>query len=113
METRGYPDQTSTILFPKGIRDISTILKCCLPKGMPIIVMKRISPKTICVMAIHIPPHKIQIIFNKRYRQPEEDEESLTTSLPKGQSVSAPNLKHCNPNGIPIIVKHNISPPKK
>ena len=64
-------------------------------------------------MAIHIPPHKIQRIFNNRYRQPEDGEETLITSLPKGQSISTPNLKHCSPNGTPIMVRHNINPPKK
>src|SRR5690606_36869857 len=32
------------------------------------------------------------------------------TSRPKGKSIRTAILKHCNPNGIPMMVKHKTSP---
>lgn len=38
---------------------------------------------------------------------------AVITFLPKGHSTKPAILKHCSPNGIPIIVKHITSPPTK
>ena len=58
------------ILFPNGVSPICANLKCCMPNGIPIIVMHKNIPKTRWVSAIHIPPNKIQIIFMITDKQP-------------------------------------------
>ena len=48
-----------------------------------------------------------------RYRQFNSNEvvsPLKATSLPKGKKLKRPSLKHCNPTGIPIIVKHHNRP---
>src|SRR5690349_9571917 len=34
-----------------------------------------------------------------------------TICLPKGHSTTAANLKHCKPQGIPMMEMHNTNPP--
>ena len=78
---------------------------------MPIMVMNSSAPNTTCTNAVYNPPVKIQIILNNRDRQPPLLSE-LTTFLPKGHKTRPAILKHCIPNGIPIMVTHNTNPPK-
>ena len=89
--------------FPKGVRDNPAILKCCLPNGMPIIVMQSIKPKKKCVRHMTNPPHNNHIIFMRIFKQPPELPLSVTV-LPNGHNASSASFKVCNPNGIPIIV---------
>lgn len=35
-----------TIVFPKGVRPSPAILKCCMPKGMPMRVMQQTAPSS-------------------------------------------------------------------
>ena len=99
----------STFL-PKGIRLISTSLKCCLANGMPIMVMKSSTPNTIWLMAVQMPPHSNHIMLNSNERHPVLLL-LLTISLPNGASTTAPILKHCSPNGIPPMVRKSPRPP--
>ena len=91
--TAGRFYQTSTIALPKGINVSSTSFKCCLPKGMPMMVIKSSTAKTKCIQAVYKPPVTIQIILNKRERQPPE-EDAVTTFFPNGNNVNKPILKH-------------------
>lgn len=57
--------QSLIISLPKGERAMAASLKCCIPKGMPMIVMQRRRPKKACDNAIARPPsisHNIFII---------------------------------------------------
>lgn len=85
------------------MRANADILKCCRPKGIPIIVIHSSNPKNRCVRQIQKPPKKIQITFMTKHRQPPEFPLSVTW-LPKGQRASIPNFNVCNPKGMPIIV---------
>lgn len=99
-----------TSLLPKGVRQSPINLKCCLPNGMPIIVIQSKTPKTRCVKAIHMPPQKIHSIFIHVLKQPAPLFPSLICR-PKGIKVAMPILMHWSPNGIPIIVQHSSMPP--
>ena len=44
-------------------------------------------------------------------KQPVLEEVSVIFT-PNGANPTIANLKHCSPNGMPTIVKHNIIPPK-
>ena len=90
------------IFLPNGVKDKPAILKCCLPKGIQIIVMHNKTPKKRCVKQIQIPPIQIQMIFMIKLKQPLELSFS-TTWLPNGQRANIPNFNVCNPNGIPMI----------
>lgn len=99
----------STTCLPKGINVSSTSFKCCLPKGIPITVIKSNTANTRCTQAVYSPPVNIQMILNSSERQPPE-EGVETTFFPNGNSVKNPILKHCNPNGIPIMVMQKTNP---
>lgn len=92
------------IVLPKGMSEISTSLKCCLAKGMPMTVMNSRIPKAICPIASHKPPQRIQIILRKRLMQPLA-EDVLTALRPKGHSTKPANLKHWMPKGMPTMVR--------
>ena len=92
--------------WPKGVRASPASLKCCMPKGMPMMVMQKITPKSMCDRNIHIPPIKNQMTFIKKDRQPLLCGIS-TTLLPNGHSANTPSFKVCNPKGIPIIVMNS------
>ena len=91
------------MLFPKGAKAKAAILKCCMPKGMPMIVIhsKRSNPR--CVRQIQKPPTNIQIMFMISDKHPPELPSS-TTRLPKGHKASIANFKVWRPKGIPMIV---------
>jgi hypothetical protein len=96
--------------FPKGEKARFINLKCCLPKGIPIMVMQNSSPKSKCVNAIQRPPNTSQMMFMTVERQPVFEEVSVILT-PKGASPTTANLKHCIPNGMPTMVRHKIKPP--
>jgi|GEM_PF-2268034 len=110
------------ISLPNGAKANVANLKCCLAKGIPIIVMPSNIPKTICVKQIQIPPNNIQITFIKVDKHP--DDLSLTrVSFPNGHKANPANFRVWSPNGMPMIViiskildtkysKATINPPK-
>lgn len=102
-------DQASTISFPKGANVSSTNFKCCLPNGIPMMVINNNAAKTRCTTAVYNPPVKIQMILNNKLRQL-PDEGFVTTFFPNGKSSSIPILKHCMPNGMPIMVIQKTKP---
>ena len=91
---------------PNGISASFASLKCCMPKGIPIIVMKKTPPITRCSIANGIPDTSSQITFRKREPAPPP----YCTSFPNGKKLSCANLKHCIPTGIPMIVMHQRHP---
>ena len=95
--------------MPKGANVNSTNFKCCLPNGMPIMVIKSNAAKTRWMQAVYKPPVTIHIRLNKSVRQPPDDD-VVTTFFPNGKSTSMPILKHWIPNGIPIIVMQKTKP---
>lgn len=101
-----------TILLPNGIKETSISLKCCTPKGIPIIVRHSKAPKVRCAIAAAKPPQIIHITFSSSERQPEELS-ALTACNPKGLKTNTPILKHCNPKGIPTTVMQSTRPPIK
>ena len=60
---------------------------------------------------MEMPPKINQMIFIIVDKQPVLEEVSVIFT-PNGASLTIPNLKHCSPNGMPTIVKHNTIPPK-
>lgn len=97
--------------MPNGENARFISLKCCLPNGMPIMVIQNNKPKNKCVSTIQKPPKISQITFIIVERQPVFEEVSVILN-PKGASPTTANLKHCMPKGIPTMVRHRISPPK-
>ena len=91
-----------TISFPKGVNASPASLKCCSPKGIPIIVMEKRIPNRRCVRQIHIPPIKIQAILRSVEMQPDALRDDLT-SLPNGHNARDANLIHWSPKGMPIM----------
>jgi len=61
-------------------------------------------------MAVHKPPHRIQMTLQIVERQPELLL-LLCISRPKGAKTTPAILKHCIPKGIPTMVTHNTNPP--
>ena len=98
--------------FPKGDNASPASFTCCNANGIPIIVIPSKNAKIKCEIAIQIPPVNIQAILNRIYKQP-----LLllcdTIVPPNGHNTNWAILKHCNPKGMPRMVKHNSSPPIK
>lgn len=90
--------------MPKGKRARRISLKFCLPKGMPIIVIQKITPQKRCVRAMANPPKNHQMTFMMPARQPDGKPPLLSTYVPKGQSATCASLMVCRPNGIPMMV---------
>ena len=59
------------ISLPKGVNARPASLKCCLAKGIPIMVMANSTPKNTWVRHIQNPPIKIHIRFMTVDKQPE------------------------------------------
>jgi hypothetical protein len=91
------------ISLPNGFSAIAVSLKCCIPNGIPIIVMHKSNPKMAWVKAIQMPPQRSQRTFIKMYRHPDALEWTRV-SRPKGQIARAPILRVCIPKGMPAIV---------
>lgn len=93
-------------LAPNGINDSLAILKNCLPKGIPTIVIHHRHPRIRFPRAISHPKKSIHIRLTRNENTPLP----YMTSLPNGQKASDANLKHCMPTGIPMIVTHHKHP---
>ena len=78
-------------------------LKCCIPKGIPMIVIQNNSPKIACDNAIANPPNINHNIFPIIYRQPDA-RMSVLISAPKGHRANTPSFSVWIAKGIPIIV---------
>jgi hypothetical protein len=96
--------------FPNGVNARFINLKCCIPNGIPTIVIQKSKPKIRCVSEIQTPPHTSHRIFMIVDRQPVFEDVSVIFT-PKGASATNAHLKHCSPNGIPTMVRHKIKPP--
>lgn len=101
-----------TTLWPKGNMAYIINLKCCRPKGIPMIVIQNTIPNVRCVRATSIPPKIIHNTFINTGRQPITLSVGFT-SPPKGHKANIPKRIICTPNGIPTIVKQRINPPKR
>lgn len=99
-------------LLPNGVRDSSAILKCCIPNGMPAIVMQQRIPKNRCAEATSHQPKRIQSTFINMLRHPPAFFPS-TTSVPKGHSEKTPNFHSWQPKGIPMTVIMKSKPKRK
>ena len=93
------------ISAPKGINARAANLKCCKPKGIPMMVRQLPTPMAMELMQSPSPPSNIQMTFK---RTEPEDMFPKYTFLPKGIRISFANLKHCKPTGIPTtVIQHN------
>ena len=88
------------------LSSLHNLLKNCFPKGIPTIVMQRMSPKIAFSRASSHPKRRIQ----KRFKINDPVPPSSTTSFPNGLRAIDDILKHCFPTGIPIIVMHHTAP---
>ena len=86
-------------------------MKCCLAKGIPIIVIVKTIPNSKWDTDTTIPPVKIQTMLKAVARQPVLPG-VLTMFFPKGSRPSSASLNSCMPKGIPTIVAHMTNPPK-
>ena len=100
------------IALPNGVKANAISLKCCLPKGIPIMVMQNSKPKKRCVSATHTPPQTIQRIFKSVYRHPVLAD-VWVMAVPKGVREAMASLNSWTPKGIPIIVRQSTSPPMR
>jgi len=91
------------IFFPNGVSASPAILKCCLPNGIPIIVIQSMIPKNKCVRQMPNPPTIIHSTFMMIDKQPLDPPLSITL-LPKGHNASIASFNVCKPKGIPIMV---------
>lgn len=98
--------QRDLIVAPNGIKDNLANLKNCNPNGIPIIVMHSRQPEITFPTAIGIPQKISQIMLAISETVPPP----YAISLPKGQNPIEANLKHCRPNGIPMIVQQHKIP---
>ncbi len=70
-------------LAPNGNNESFAILKCCIPNGIPTMVMQQTRPKTRWVNAISHQPKIAQRMLNASVRQPSVDFDR-STSRPNG-----------------------------
>ena len=95
--------------MPIGAKQAPAILRCWIPKGMPMIVMKQ--KIALITWAIHnqIPAKITQIIFPIRPNPPVPISSFCVsffleiTSFPKGKKQNWPITKHAFAQGIVII----------
>ena len=83
------------------------ILKCCNANGIPIIVIHNSKPQIRCTMASSIPHTIIHITLPITPITPKPPG---VMSRPKGQRTKPAILKHCTPNGMPMIVMQSKRP---
>ena len=93
----------STISFPNGVSANPASLKCCMPKGNPIIVILSKMPKARCERLIHIPPKNIQRIFINILRQPPESGQLLTSFEGLQTKRDTDNRYHHQKTGYQIL----------
>ena len=91
---------------PKGNRASLANLKCWIPKGMPIIVQQKTIPRLTCATANSKPPKMSHKILSRNLPAPPP----YWISFPKGKKLKDPNLKHCIPTGMPMMVQHQSKP---
>lgn len=102
--------------MPIGISDIEANLKCCMPNGMPMMVIQKSKPVTTWPIASQIPIKTSQIIFPNKPNVPVPTSSLpdkcflLTASFPKGQKVNLPITKHALPHGIPMMLIKQSTP---
>lgn len=94
------------IFAPKGNSANLINLNCWIANGIPIIEIPNIKPIKKWYIANSIPEKIIQKIFKI------ECDVLLLIKIcfPNGKRIKFENLKHCNPIGIPIMVKHQQTP---
>lgn len=102
----------TVISRPKGIRASLAILKCCMPKGIPIIEIQSNNPKSKCATHVGNPPNTNQMIFMGMDKQPMLLADSLTVD-PNGHRHKSPSFIVCTPKGIPMIVIIKAMEPAK
>lgn len=78
-------------------------LKCCMPKGIPIIVMHRSRPKPRWVRAMGMPPKNHHMMFMIPARHP-DGHPLLEIAVPKGHKATVASFIVWQPKGMPIIV---------
>jgi hypothetical protein len=74
-------------------------------------VIHRITPKKRCDRAIQKPANTSQIILSRKEitgMDPPLDR----TDFPNGARVAIPILKHCIPQGMPMMVRQSTNPPQ-
>ena len=79
------------ISLPKGVKAKVANLKCCLAKGIPMMVMPNSNPKAKWVKQIHAPPINIQITFIAVGKQPLAYS-ATRVSFPKGHNANPANF---------------------
>lgn len=89
--------------FPKGARAREANLKCCLAKGIPIIVINNKMPSKKCDRQIHKPPSNIHKMFMSKDSKP-GILLLVRIFLPKGHKAMVVSFNVCNPKGMPIMV---------
>ena len=92
--------------FPKGAREMPTILSCWTAKGSPIIVMARKKALKRCTSASSQPNKINQMTLTRKLMLPPW----FSRCFPKGAKLKLAILKHCKPTGIPTMVRHQIRP---
>lgn len=101
-----YPQKLCVISAPNGISANFANLKCCMPNGIPMMVIQNMTPKSKWNNISTNPPSKIQITLSINLPTPPP----YITSLPKGQRANPASLKACRPMGMPMIVIQQITP---
>lgn len=91
------------MVFPKGKRASRISLKCCLPKGMPMIVILNTTPQKRCVKAMANLPRNHQITFMMPAKQP-DGKLVLPIRVPNGHRATCASLMVCTPKGMPMMV---------
>lgn len=91
------------MVLPNGNNAKRISLKCCIPKGIPIMVIQKNIPHAKWVRAIGKPPTNHHITFIMPARHP-DGQPSRLTFVPKGHNATMASFIVCRPNGIPIIV---------
>ena len=96
-----------TITWPTGNNDIPANLKCCMPNGIPIMVIQQRIPEKACPIISHQPANKNQIILPTIPKPPVPKSSFpvnsflLIASFPNGKKVNFPITKQDRPHGIP------------
>ena len=96
-----------TIVLPIGASAIPASFRCCIPNGIPIIVMKLSKAEDTWPIANQTPAKMNHIMFPTVPRDPVPISSfcvssfRLMASLPKGKNVNWPITKHALPQGMP------------
>src|SRR5690554_5449193 len=105
-----------TMVFPIGKIAIPASFKCCIPKGMPMIVIKQSIAEATWPNASHKPAKMNQMILPSSPKPPVPmsfccvSSFLLMASFPNGKNEKLPITKQALPQGIPTIVMNAIAP---